>query len=178
LKLYSKLEITQSDTPELPCCTQNLQSNDEDIELIETSFSQASNIAEDERSALYYIAGYVAFKENIGVDLSENATPLPTEGEYLELVSRGKLSHPPSDLFDLSMYYYSFFKSRKQKCCQKIFLEAYEEIYISTDYYFEKIESINRRFSNCFFKAFVKKECSEIKNDSQKKNTMKRKLDN
>ena len=181
LKLYSKLEITQSSTPELPCCTQDLRSNDEDIELVETSFDNASSINEDERSALYYIAGYVAFKEDLGVDLSENdpeISPIPTEGEFLELVSRGKLSHPPSDLFDLSMYYYSFFKSRKLKCCQKIFLEAYKEIYISTDYYFDKIDAINRRFSNCFFKAFVKKECSAIKNDEQKKKRMKRKLDN
>ena len=110
--------------------------------------------------------------------LQKYQPPIPTEGEFLELVSRGKLSHPPSDLFDLSMYYYSFFKSRKLKCCQKIFLEAYKEIYISTDYYFDKIDAINRRFSNCFFKAFVKKECSAIKNDEQKKKRMKRKLDN
>ena len=91
-------------------------------------------------------------RKNLGIDLSE-LSPLPTEGEFLG----GKISHPPSDLFDLSMYYYSFFKSRKQKCCQKVFLEAYEEIYISTDYYFDNIEKNNRRLSNCYFKAFVKK---------------------
>ena len=52
-------------------------------------FTDASSITEDERSALYCIAGYVAFKENLGVDVSENdpeMEPLPTEGEFLELV--------------------------------------------------------------------------------------------
>ena len=101
-----------------------------------------------------------------------------TEGEFLLLVSRGKLSHPPSDLFDLCLYYYSFYVSRKQKSCQKIFLKAFEEIYMSTDYEFDNIEKINRRFANCFFKAFVKKESSAIKRDNQKKNKMKRKLNN
>ena len=91
-------------------------------------------------------------------------------------VSRGKLSHPPSDLFDLCLYYYTFYESRKQKCCQKIFLEAFEEIYSSTNYKFDNIEKINRRFANCFFKAFVKKENSAIKSDNQKKNKLKRKL--
>ena len=88
----------------------------------------------------------------------------------------GKLSHPPEDLYDLSLYYYAYFKSRNPKCCRKVFLEAYNEIYSATDYEFENIASINRRFSNCFFKAFVKKESSKIKSDERKKNMKKRKL--
>ena len=78
----------------------------------------------------------------------------------------------------MSSYDYSFYESRKQKCCQKIFLEAFEEIYTSTNYEFDNIEKINRRFANCFFKAFVKKESSAIKSDNQRKNKLKRKLNN
>ena len=111
LKLYNQLEIEQSSTPENTCCTQELSSSDEDIN-------------DKERSTLYYISGYVAFKENNGVDLSENLPELSAEGEFLKFVSRGKVSHPPADLFDLSLYYYSFFKSRNPKCCGKVFLEA------------------------------------------------------
>ena len=110
LKLYNQLEIKLSSTPENTCCTQELSSSDEDIELVENCFSEASNINDKERSTLYYISGYVAFKENMGVDLSENLPELSAEGEFLKLVSRGKLSHPPADLFDLSLYYYSFFQ--------------------------------------------------------------------
>ena len=80
----------------------------------------------------------------MGVDLSDNLSELSAEGEFLKLLSRGKLSHPPADLFDLSLYYYSFFKSRNPKCCGKVFPEAYEEIYRSTDYMFGNITMINR----------------------------------
>ena len=72
LKLYNQLEIEQSSTPENTCCTQSLSSSDEDIELVENCFNEAININEEERSTLYYISGYVAFKENMGVDSSEN----------------------------------------------------------------------------------------------------------
>ena len=43
---------------------------------------------------------------------------------------------------------------------------------------FDNITMINRRFSNCFFKAFVKKECAKIKSDDRQKNMKRRKLDN
>ena len=176
LKLYKILEIEQSSCPENVCCTQGLSASDEDIELVETCFTIASSLNDNERSTLYYISGYVAFKESIGIDSDEKFPEIPVEGEFLELVSRGKLSHPPDDLYDLSMYYYSFFKSRSQKCCGKVFLEAYEEIYHTTDYEFDNISGINRRFSNCFFKAFAKKESSKIKSDERQKNMKKRKL--
>ena len=51
------------------------------------------------------------------------------ESEFTEKLSRGKLSFPPNDLYDLSQYMYSFFKLRKNKCCTKIYLEAFHEIY-------------------------------------------------
>ena len=86
LKLYNQLEIEQSSTPENTCCTQELSSSDEDIELVENCFNEASNINDKERSTLYYISGYVAFKENMGVDLAENLPELSAEGEFLKLV--------------------------------------------------------------------------------------------
>ena len=162
------MEIEQSSIPENDCCVPSV----EDDDLTESCFDIASSLNDDERSTLYYISGYVSFKEGMGI-LSQQFHEVPTEGEFLELVSRGKLSHPPEDLYDLSLYYYAYFKSRNPKCCGKVFLEAYNEIYSATDYEFENIASINRRFLNCFFKAFVKKESSKIK---QKKNMKKRKL--
>ena len=75
--------------------------------------------------------------------------------EFLTNVSRGKLSYPPSDLYDFSLYCYAFFKVKceRKNCCSKIFLQAYKLIYESTDYNFENIDSIVRRFSNSFFNA-------------------------
>ena len=65
---------------------------------------------------LNYIVGYVASKKNLLVDLYENdpeLSPLPTEGELLNLVLHRKLSHLPTDTFDLSIHYCSFFTQLK-----------------------------------------------------------------
>ena len=61
------------------------------------------------------------------------AEELP-HSEFLQLVSRGKLKHPPIELFDLSQYLYTFLKLRPQKCCNKVFLQAFQNIYDATDY--------------------------------------------
>ena len=74
------------------------------------------------------------------------------------MVSRGRLRHPPPELFDLSLYMYSFFENRKKKCCSRVFVEAFKYIYDSTEYEFKNIDKFIRRFSNCFFKGFAKKE--------------------
>ena len=60
-------------------------------------FSEASNINDKERSTLLH---FRLRRFQAGVDLSE-LPELSAEGEFLKLVSRGKLSHPPADLFDL-----------------------------------------------------------------------------
>ena len=67
------------------------------------------------------------------------------------------------NLYDLSQYYYAFFKARKTKCCTKIFLEAFKKIHGYTGYDFKNIDRINHRLCNTFFKAFVKKSSEIIK---------------
>jgi hypothetical protein len=175
LKLYDKLEIQQSNKVDITsCCSSDLESNDDDLELVESSFSNASSLNDEERSTLYYISGYVAFKEGLGII----EAPKIIDSEFLENVSRGKLSHPPPDLFDLSMYYYVFFKARDKKCCDKTFLRAYQMIYESTDYEFPNIGGINKRFSNSFFKAFVKEQSDVLRKTKDQKQLKKRKLNN
>ena len=178
LKLYNKLDIQQSNEVERSCCVEDLESNDDDIELVDSCFLESSSLNEEERSTLYYISGYVAYKQGLGVAAPDNA--YSTDSEFLTNVSRGKLSHPPGDLFDFSLYCYTFFKARseKKKCCDKIYLQAYKIIYESTDYEFENIDRIIKRFSNSFFKAFVKKECDILKKEKDKKQLKKRKLNN
>ena len=70
---------------------------------------------------------------------------------------------PPLNLFDLSQYYYVFFKSRLKKCCTKIFLEAFREIHEYTWYGFKNVDKINRGLYNCFFKAFVQSTTKRLK---------------
>ena len=58
-------------------------------------------------STLYYIAGYIAFKHNIGLDA-------PTENieafVFTTNVSRGLPKHPTDDFFQLASSLYFFYK--------------------------------------------------------------------
>ena len=129
--------------------------------------------SESERSSLYFICGYVTFKENLeGAEVIEHSD----ESEFTELVSRGKLKHPPIDLYDLSHYLYSFFKIRKPKCCSKIIFQAFQYIYASSGYEFPNVESILKQYINYFFKGYAKDETDRIRADKCKNDRKKRKL--
>ena len=54
LKLYNKLDIQQSNDVERPCCLEDLESCDDDIELVDNSFSESSRLNEEERSTLLH----------------------------------------------------------------------------------------------------------------------------
>ena len=99
LKLYKKLEISDKyhKVGDADCCVSVHDSGTD----FESGFEESSSISELEKSALYYISGYVAFKENISVRASELETD---ESEFFEEVSRGRLGHPPATLYDLSLY--------------------------------------------------------------------------
>ena len=116
-----------------------------------TVYEESSNLNDEKRSSLYYISGYVTFKENLGIQVEESET-LPRNSEFLQLVSRGKLAHPPPELYDLSLYYYSFFKARTPKCCNKIFLQAYQLIYEASSCDYDNIKIINKE---TIFKLFL-----------------------
>ena len=114
----------------------------------------------------------MAFKEGLGT----TEAPKIVNSEFLENVSREKRSHPPTDLVELSMYYYAFFKARDKKCCDKTSLQAYQMIYESTVYDFPNIGGINKRFTNSFFKAFVKELSDVLRKAKDEKQLEKRKL--
>lgn len=176
IKLYHKLNLNPEElvTNEEMCCSGDLDDKDEDLELLDVCFSEASNLSESERSALYYICGYVTFKENLE---GSNEVLQSTESEFTEMVSRGKLKHPTSDLYDLSLYLYSFFKMRKRKCCIKIFLQGFQYIHDCSGWKFPNIDKILKRFINCFFKGYATDETDKIRVDKAKENCKrKRKL--
>ena len=99
---------------------------------------------------------------------TENTSDLP-ESEFTEKLSRGKLSFPPNDLYDLSQYMYSFFKLRKKKGCTKIYLEAFQEIYQFTTCDYSNSNSICRRFVNCFLRHSQRKRTTRSKLQRTKK---------
>ena len=137
------------------CCTYIIFENDDDMDILDDCFEESSNLSLKEKSMLYYISGYVAQKEDLyGPDTPDEIHLL--ESEFTVELSRGKLRIPPTELYELSQYCYAFFKARSSKCCTKIFLEAFEIIHNFTLFDLPDSDRINRRFLNCFFKAFVK----------------------
>ena len=71
--------------------------------ILNSCFETTASLTTLERSALYYISGYVAFKEDINVGNSEELTN-SLDSEFTTLVSRGMLRHPPNYMYDLSLY--------------------------------------------------------------------------
>ena len=62
LKLSSKLDFDQSDAHLTnDCCKQNL--NSEEIDCLDSCFESSSSIPDSEKSSLFHISGYTAFKE-------------------------------------------------------------------------------------------------------------------
>ena len=139
--------------------------------LLDSCFDNTSNISEKEKSSLYYISGYICRKENLPIEEAPMIN-LP-ESEFTEFVSRGKLCHPPRDLYDLSLYLYAYYSSISDRTCLKKVLTAFNYIYESSHCEFDKISSIFRRFANTFSKGFVKKETEKIKIDKKELKTDK-----
>ena len=141
---------------------------DEELIVLDECFDETESISVKEKSALYYISGYVCRKENLPVQ--EVPTIDLPESEFTKYVSRGKLCHPPRDLYDLSLYLYAFYSSISDRTCIKRILVAFNLIYESSHCEFTNISSILRRYVNTFSNGFVKKETEKIKVDKKKLN--------
>ena len=125
-------------------CCQSLIENNEDLQLLDSCFEISSKLSTLVKSTLYYIR----LCQYVQLDVPEIQGQ---ESEFLKQICRGRLGHPPAELYDLSQYLFAFFKTREKKCCSKLFLEAYE----TTHFKFNNIQSILGRFNNCFYKSFA-----------------------
>ena len=99
------------------------------------------------------------------VDASDTVA-LPEEAEFTLKVLRVKLKLPPLNMYDVFQYCYTFFQTRKNNCCTKIYLQAFR--YFHGYYSFENVESIIRRLCNCFFEAFMIRETGILKGKDKK----------
>ena len=48
--------------------------------------------------------------------------------EFTKMVSRGRLSFPTEELFDLSLYLYGYYKSVEDKKCKTRLINAFDRI--------------------------------------------------
>ena len=61
IKLFSKLDIhVEGENIVNDCCKNELKDSEEDLNLVEQCFEEASNLNSTEKASLYYICGYVA----------------------------------------------------------------------------------------------------------------------
>ena len=158
------MEHTESD-----CCKQDL--SEKELENLDGCLEVSPDISDKEKATLYYISGYVCHKEKIQ---TESAPPIDIpESEFTELVSRGKLCHPPADLYNLSLYLYGYYNALEDKTCLKKVMIAFNLIYESCFLEFENPSSILRRYMNTFSKGFVKSETDKIQ-ETKKKQVVKR----
>ena len=86
----------------------------------------------------------------------------------LLLLSRGKLSYPPAELFELCCILFCYYKNVEKTCINHL-LTGFNEIYESRQLEYASYKSILRQLSNCFSKAFS--------NDKSNKLTEKKKND-
>ena len=171
LKLFDKLEVeSKNDHVNDEYCTSRL--NEHEIEMLDACFDNSSKLCEAEKSNVYYVSGYVAAKERLSIKTDEVEEKDRKYSEFTSLVSRGKLSYPPSELFDLSCVLYAYYKE-VDKCCINRILVAFQEIYESCHLEYENEKRNLRRFLNTFSKAFSNKVSDGLRHANR--NSIKRK---
>ena len=170
IKLFNSLNIQEKIWhAEMDCCIQPL--NHDELRLLDDCFDLPSNLSEIERSSVYYIAGYVCFKENIRC-YEQLDCP---ESEFAGEVSRGRLSHPTLEIFDLGLYLYSYYKHTDDKNCRNRLMKAFEKIYEAIYFPIDNFRSFLKRFANCFANGFSKKVNEDLKASKRIGNAIKRK---
>jgi hypothetical protein len=133
------------------CCTREDVSSDE-AEIIDDLEKLSLEVSVNERSALFYIAGYIAKKENMeavgGIDSDDS--------EFTRLVSRGRLMYPPAYLFDFCLLCYAFY-TRCPKSCRRELVRIFGTIRDSYADFTENENRVSCRLANTIMSGHVKK---------------------
>ena len=89
--------------------------------MLDRCFELIQLLTETEKSSLYYIAGYVAKKEDLcAANGTDGESNLHSHSEFTPLVSRGKLSHPTAELFNLACVLYCYYKNVNKECTEHL----------------------------------------------------------
>ena len=161
LQLLQALEvdIEQDKIPSCDNCT-HPHITDEEWDVIDNIHDHALAISPEERSSLFYIAGFIRKKEGISTldtELSDYiADSNSDDSEFLRLVSRGKLTYPETDLFEHCVLCYAFFTASTRRTCRNLLIFIFETIhaaYGEGDY----TRAINMRLVNTFFSGLIKR---------------------
>lgn len=155
MQIYAKLVESGSDviTHKSDCCEKEFTEGE--LLALDDCVSEVTGNSEEERSALYYIAGYIAFKEDLSTiqDL-----PTAPASIFTDLVSRGCLSHPPEWLLMFCELCYTIYKTDGLCSCgtrlKKLFFHLHNTVY-GKQHDNVNVNSITRRLVNIFLKGTV-----------------------
>ena len=95
------------------------------------------------------------------------------DSEFTSLLSRGKLTHPTAELFDLTCVLFSYYKNSNKECIQHILI-AFQQIYECCFLEFNSEQRVLRRLINCFSKAFSSQQSDGIR--AEKSHVKRRRL--
>ena len=118
MKLYTNLNIDNVPTHTSDNCC-NSEYTDYELIIMDNSFMAiSSDLSEEENASIFYICGYVAFKEKM--ERNTVVIDLDDASEFTRLVSRGKLTIPPNNLVRFAICCYIFFKETKIPCVNRL----------------------------------------------------------
>ena len=88
-----------------------MKENIEDLDILDSCFQISLQLSSLEKSTLYYISGYVAFKEGCSVDIQEIQGD---DSEFVNKVSRGRLGHSIRTIRSFTVFVCIFQNSREK----------------------------------------------------------------
>lgn len=145
------------------CCSSPL--SDDELEVIDLSLEEFDSFSMELLASLYYACGYVAYKEQMFT--SDCAGDTFPESDFLNCVSRGRLSHPAPALVAFAKSCFFIFdkitsdKKQFQSHCAKRFVKMF--ICLAEAFPFDfspRLNSVCQRFANIFYKGFIRT-CNE-----------------
>lgn len=162
LKLFDRLAVDVDKSAchaSAECCS--LELSDEELDIVDDSITNTIEVNPDVAASLYFVCGYIAFKEKEFISL-DVADDIP-ESEFTVWVSRGGLAHPTQALFGFAKSCFLVFTelSAKQSMstyrCSSRFVKLFSclgSVY-PCDFY-GKLHSVCHRLTNTFLKGFVR----------------------
>ena len=135
-----------------------------DAELILLDDMTESNLFQkislDEKMAMIYLAGYIAFKESAyAADLQGDISELPKDvTEYFKSLNHGKLSCPSLELCEFLLIAFCFFANTKQHMCRVRLMSVLKHFPNMFHLDFNMPESALKRVCNIIMKRFAENE--------------------
>ena len=153
IKLFSALNLLTHKKSHIACIHCNSPFSDKELDVVDDALKKIENVTFSEKSALFYICGYICKKLEIACPSSNaNNLVLDSVTNFTRLVSRGLLKIPPPNIFHFSLLSFCVFQNlsfsvpcfRKMK---RLFLLVYSGYLFD----FSHHEKITSKLINTFF---------------------------